>query len=141
MARKWAGLYGLNQDGNKLDMTYEAVGTVVAPIEIAIYAGDNISLSRQAELVNGWQWLYQGIKERNLLDGAPWQGAVLYTGSNINFLTANDRRTESDLATLTEDDVIVALGPNVTATGDTTSLQAAITQLIEFALEETLKAA
>lgn len=141
MARQWAVEYTPDLDADRGDFIFLEIGFEVLPDQIAVYVGDNVRLSRITEINNAWEWLLRGVKERNLLDGPPWQGAVLYTGADADALTTNNRRTESALATLTEDDIMLGIGANVTAQGDTESLWGAFTLLRQFALENNLKAA
>ena len=139
MAKQWL-MSNYNNDGNKLDCTYVAVGAETAGSQISLYIGDAVPEYRQSEIKNAWKWLYEGIKSRNLLDDQ-FKGSLLYTAADINAITINNRRTSTELTPYTDTDVIIGIGANVTALGDTNILEAAIQQLIEFAAEETLKAA
>lgn len=141
MAKQWKLDYLPGKNQSKNGMVYVPTGLEIGADEISVYLGDNVPVSAQVIIVNAWEWLYNGVVERNLLDKAPWAGAILYTGSNWNKLTAADRRTESLLATLTEDDIIIGIGANVTALGDQVFLRTAFRRLREFAMEQTLKAA
>ena len=121
-------------------MAYVPTGLAVGVNEISVYIGDNVPEARQLEFVDAWRWLYAGVRERNLLD-AQFKGVVLYTAANINSLTAENRRTASELTFFTEDDVIIAMGANVTALGERLDIAEAFRALGNFALESTLKAA
>ena len=139
MAKEWTMPFLPAKNGNKLLASYNATGLAVADDNISVYLGDNVPLYPQNTITTGWRWLFDGVMSRNLLDGPPWAGAVLYSGSNWQIMTANDRRTESLLATLTADDIIIGIGLNVTATGDTVMVYDAFKVLIEYAMETDLK--
>lgn len=140
MAKQWYMTFLPDKDGNKLKCTYTDIALDTPGTDISLYVGDTVPLYRQSEIKNAWKWLYQGIKSRNLLD-SQFSGAVLYSGASINALTINNRRTASDIATFNDDDVAIAIGLDSTLVGDVNFLEEAFTQLIEFAAEETLKAA
>lgn len=102
--------------------------------QIAVYALADVDLTRQNEIVNGWKWLFDGIRERNLVDdGGQFQGAICYTYASINDLTVANRRTSSALIDINVDDVVVGLGLNVTTNvkGRTMPLENAISYLAE----------
>jgi len=127
-------------DGNKLNCVATDIPLETPPDDISLYIGDDVPLYRQSEIKNAWKWLYEGVKSRNLLDDQ-FKGSLLYTAVDINAITINNRRTSTELTPYTDSDVIIGIGANVTALGDTNILEAAFQQLIEFAAEETLKAA
>jgi hypothetical protein len=111
------------------------VGIATAVDEVSVYIGDNVNESRQAEIVNAWRWLYNGLMDRNLLEGQ-FKGLDIYSGSNIKFLTAIERRTSVPFATILETDVGIGIGSAVTAFGGVTMILTAIQLLQDFALEK-----
>jgi hypothetical protein len=138
MAKQWTMPFLPAKEGNKLLATYVDTGSVpVADDNITIYIGDDVPFYPQSTYIDGWIWLYNGVVDRLLLDG-PFNGAVLYTGADYQNLTANNRRTESLIASFTTTDVVIGLGLNVTATGSTVMLQNAVYDLVDFARSETL---
>jgi hypothetical protein len=145
MSIQWVATYTPALDSTKQAMAVVGTGADVTANQVALYVGDNVPLYRQVEMIEGWRWLYQGVAERNLLDegtSSAFPGAILYTGSTIDTLmSTTDRRTSSTFADFTEDDVFIGMGSAVTASGDLESLHAVFTQLRQFALEATLKAA
>ena len=114
------------------------IGIQFAVNEISIYIGDSVSEYRQNEIVNGWKWLVDGIRERSLLVAPPFRGAALITGASIDSLTEQNRRTSSDVGDFNADDVMVGIGANVTALGDTMVIDNAFRLLSQFAVETTL---
>lgn len=120
----------------------EGVAAEVGANDIAIYALDNVPLYKQLEIFNAWRWLWNGVRDRNLLD-SQFVGAILYTYSNINILTENDRRTSSALIDLNPEDVVIGIGLNVTTDfrGAVTPLETGFEKLRHAALEQFLKAA
>jgi hypothetical protein len=145
MSIQWVATYTPDLDSTKQDMAVVGTGADVTTNQVAIYVGDNVPLYRQVEMIEGWRWLFQGVAERNLLDegsGSAFPGSILYTGSTIDTLmSTTDRLTSSTFADFTEVDVFIGMGTAVTAAGDTESLHAVFTQLRQFAMEATLKAA
>ena len=140
MATQWFMTFLPDGDGNKLRCEVTNTPLDTPPAVISLYVGDLVPLYRQSEIKNAWKWLYESVKSRNLLDG-PYSGAVLYTGVDINDITSSNLRTSSVLADFNTSDIILAIGLDVTTRGDTNLLEAGFQQLIEFAAEETLKAA
>jgi len=131
--------------GNELNLASIAVTTTpveVAADEVAIYALAGVDLYRQNEIVNGWKWLFNGIRDRNLLDDQ-FNGVKCYSYSDINYLTEPDRRTSSALIDLGTDDIGVGIGEDVTALfhSSSTPLLSAFTDLIDAALERYFKTA
>jgi hypothetical protein len=145
MSIQWVATYTPALDSTKQAMSVVGTGIDLTANQVALYVGDNVPLYRQVEIIEGWRWLSQGVRERNLLDegsGSAFPGALLYTGAPIDgLMSTSDRRTSSTFADFTEDDVFIGMGTAVTAAGDTESLHAVFTQLRQFALEATLKAA
>jgi hypothetical protein len=122
------------------------VAAAVAPANIAIYAGDTVNLSRQVEIITGWSFLYNGIRDRNLINqGAPgtFYGIAIYTGTDVDKKGEFDRRTESVVASFTANDIILAIGGDVSVGfhGATMHLESAFEQLIQHTMTEMLKAA
>jgi len=142
MAKQWkmtVGTTGLVHP-DRTTMAYVETGTEVGANEISVYIGNNVSEARQVEFVAAWRWLYNGVRERNLLD-AQFKGFILYTGASIDSLTTTDRRTESTIASFTDDDVVLGIGSAVTGLGERVDIAEAFKALGNFALESTLKAA
>ena len=101
--------------------------------QIIIYVGANIARRRRSEIINKTKWLFAGVKERNLLDKAPWNAQSLFTASVMDSGTAA-RRTASVFATVTytEDDVMIGWGNWIAATGMTQDLRSAVYKLIHY---------
>ena len=120
----------------------DGIATEVAADRIALYALDNVPTYRQLEIFTGWGFLYNGIRDRNLLD-SQFAGSVLYSATNINKKGENDRRTASLLTSLTADDIVVGLGATVTGNigGAINSLQSAFEKLAEAAKDRFFVAA
>ena len=120
----------------------QGVAAEVGADEISIYALDSVLLHQQLEIFNAWRWLWNGIRDRALLDGS-FTGNILYSGSNIFQLTEPDRRTSSVIAFFDDEDVVVGLGANVTMQilSAVTPLETGFTRLRNAALEQALKAA
>ena len=135
---QWYGTYLPAQEIPKSSRLSTEIALETPPDDISIYIGALVDPARVDEIVNAWKFLYHGIKERNLLDGQ-FISFPLYTYVDIDEITANNRRTSSDMTGLQVTDVVLALGSSVTEYHDTTQLGTAIYGLIEFAMEDTLK--
>ena len=85
--------------------------------EIWVGFGTDVATYRGTEIVNAMKFLMSGIRDRNLLD-AQFKDSALVTACSIDGITANNRRTSSDLATsvVADADVVIAMGTFVTAT-------------------------
>lgn len=124
---------------NKLNVTVSEVIVEVPANNIAIYAGDTVALYRQLEMVTGWNFLWNGIRDRALMD-VQFDGSVLYTGTDIDKKGEFDRRTESVVASFTDNDIIVGIGLGATGEfhGAVLPLDSALEQLIQVARESNL---
>ena len=111
---------------------------IASPIatQIVVGYGAAVEPHRQLEIINGWKWLWEGVRDRNLLD-AQFKGAILISGAPINSLTALNRKTSSTTLDFGADDVFIALGVGVTAHrfGATQILDSGFQMLREFAKE------
>ena len=98
---------------------------------IAVYIGDAVDPGRQNEIINGWKWLWAGVRDRGLLeDGNSFAGAILYTAASINSLTEYNRRTATDTGFFNDDDVMLGLGDAITGSfGAVDQLKVAVDKL------------
>ena len=114
----------------------------VAANEVAIYFGASVSPHRQVEIMGAWAMLWNGIRDRNLLDNQ-FFGAVVYSGVSIDSITEANRRTESSVASFNADDVMIGIDDTVTAAlrGATVMYESAFESLRDNALQLYLKAA
>ena len=128
-----------NRQLKKTDVVITEVITEVPANNIAIYAGSEVALYRQLEMVTGWQFLWNGVRDRNLMD-VQFNGFVLYSGTDIDKKGENDRRTESVVVSFTNNDVIIGIGLGATGefSGAVLPLDSAFEQLIQFARESIL---
>ncbi len=124
---------------NKLNAVVTEVLIEVPANNVAIYAGANIALFRQLEMVTGWEQCWKFIRDEAILD-VQFANAVAYAGTNINSKGEADRRIASDVAFFGPDDVIVGVGVGVNQEfrSANTILDSAIRQLIQVAREDIL---
>ena len=127
----------------ELDLTSLVVTTT--PIEVpddrvAVYALANVPLHRQLEIVDAWYWLWNGVRDRNLLD-SQFAGSKVYSGAPIDDLTIPGRKTASVISFFTADDVVIGLGASVTGAfkGAVVPLESAFEKLREISLERYFK--
>ena len=128
-----------NRALDKNSVTVSEIIIGVSANNMAIYAGADVGLYRQLEMVTGWNFLWNGIRDRSLMD-VQFKGSVLYTGTDIDKKGEFDRRTESVVASFTDNDIIVGIGPGATEefAGAVLPLDSALEQLIQVARESNL---
>ena len=131
--------------GNRsLDLTPIVVTTTSIELpadRIGVYALANVPLYRKLEITNAWRWLYNGIRDRNIL--RDFAAGNAYSGVNIFNIGVPNRRTAGDVATFTANDVVVGIGETARATLDNDAiepLESAFFKLIqvgrEYAIEQ-----
>lgn len=108
----------------------------VDPNDIAISFGDAVEEHRAVEIMNGWEWLWGGVRDRGLLN-EQFVGAVLLTGAPINSLVDASRKTSSTGGDFDENDVFLSIGANIAAdtNGATQMLDSGFRMLREYANE------
>ena len=113
----------------------DPVASVVSD-QILIGYGPLVEPHRQLEMINGWEWLWAGVRDRNLLDDQ-FHGAILLTGAPINSITTANRKTSSITDDFNDDDIFLAIGVDVTLhqKGATQMLDSAFRMLREYAKE------
>ena len=87
--------FAASKQGNKTSIV--VVGTIAAATEgdVALYAGDSVALHRQVEILEGWRWLLNGLRDRNLIDGEmEITDDSIYSASGIDHLNENERVTD-----------------------------------------------
>ncbi len=106
---------------------------------MALYAGATVGLWRQLEMVTGWNFLWNGIRDRALMD-VQFNGFILYSGTDIDKKGEFDRRTASDVISFTDNDIIVGVGAGASGeyAGAVLPLDSALEQLIQAAREHIL---
>ena len=124
---------------DKLSVVETDVLAAPGPSEIVIAIGDTVPEHRALEIMNGWEFLYEGIRDRGLLDDQ-FSGAILISGASVDSLTENNRRTSSTIGDFNDDDVLVGVGLNVATEGGlgrsaTVMIDAGFRQLREYANE------
>ena len=127
----------------ELDLSSLVVTTTPIQVpanRVAVYALANVPMHRQLEIVDAWYWLWNGIRDRNLLD-KQFAGSACYSGAPIDNLTIPGRKTASDVSFFGADDVVVGLGAGVTGSfkGALVPLESAFEKLREIALERYFK--
>ena len=131
-------VHGLITPDNRgiTDITVTETPIEVPVDRVAIYALANVGLYRNLEMVSGWGFLWNGVRDRNLLDDQ-FSGAILYSGTNINKKGENDRRTSSLIASFDPEDIVIGLGSTVTGSikGAVVPLASAFERLIDTAME------
>ena len=113
------------------------VGSVspALPNECILLMGDDVAPHRDIEMINGWRWLWNGIRDRDLLnpDVSPVSNGPLYSAAPIDSLTEYNRLTSWDsVVGITSEMVGIGIGINVFALRGTQMVESAFTLLREF---------
>jgi len=107
--------------GGKKDVVISTPLADPAPTEIWVGFGTAVATRRGSEIVNAMAFLMSGIRDRNLIDrpSPDFLHATMVTAVDIDRITTNGRRTAGDLATavVTDTDVVIAMGLDVTEFG------------------------
>ena len=102
--------------------------------QIQVIISDTVDPLRRVEILNGWRWLYNGLRERSL-DGG-FVGSTLYSSCPIDDLTTPSRKTSTSAAIIEDGDIAIAVGDGLTVlSGATVWLEQAFTQLRDAARE------
>ena len=121
------------------EITLSTTIVEVVDEDIAIYVGDTVPKYRFLEIGNAWRWLWNGVRDRNILKTF---GGRTYSGSDIDSLNIPNRRTSSDLIDYLDNDVFIGIGDQVAIqVGDASIvyLETAFTKLRDFAKEKIFK--
>ena len=112
----------------------------VAANSIAIYTGATVAAYRFVETVNAWRFLINGMRDRNILQQF---AGIVYSGTDIDAIGENDRRTDSVLANFTDNDVIIGVSADAAITFHdwVLMLDTGFEPLIQTAMEGTFKVA
>jgi len=92
-----------------------AVSESLAEVDVngvALYVGATVGDYRATEIINAWRWLWNGIRDRNILQQF---AGVIYSGCDIDFLGEPSRITSAVYADFGDDDVFVGIGQLVVA--------------------------
>jgi len=94
----------------------ESDTVVVTPsTDVAVYIGGGVKRERSVEITEGWTFLLNGIRERNLLAQTDEVTGAISSAIDIDSLgMAKDRRTSWDDNTpVTADDIAIGIGHEV----------------------------
>lgn len=81
-----------------LTIAFAAGLNEVTENQVALYIADGVSYHRTVELVNGFVWLYNGLRDRDIF--YKFAAGPVYTVVNVDFIGEPNRRTASDIAAL-----------------------------------------
>jgi hypothetical protein len=120
--------------------TVDAVDDNGIAIFIGATVGTTVSEARQVEIINAWRFLWNGIRDRNIMQQF---AGVVYSGVDIDNISFASRRTSATFGDFGVNDVFVGIGQLVVAEflDYTLPIETTFTQLTQTALEDTLKAA
>lgn len=109
--------------------------TVPAANEVKLHIADGVDVHRRVEILEGWKWLYSGVRDRALLD-VQFKDQPLATGVPVDDISIPARKTASDPALVAADgDILLSLGLGVTNEGATRKVESAVDSLRDFAKE------
>lgn len=115
-----------------------ATGTIdaVPAGNVSVYA-DFDELYREVEIINGWRWLFNGIRDRNLLERtrneAPGIGAI-YSACPIDSLVEPSRETDwggAGLVLIVPGTIAISVGIDVAANVPFVVIENSIIQLMD----------
>lgn len=122
------------KSSNKRSVVSAVAITPPDPDQIQVIISDTVDPLRRVEILNGWRWLYNGLRERSL-DGG-FVGSTLYSSCPIDDLTTPSRKTSTSAAIIEDGDIAIAVGDGLTVlSGATVWLEQAFTQLRDAARE------
>jgi len=118
----------------------QAVGAVLpaAPDNCVIYLGDDVAMHRKVEIHEGLRWLWNGIRDRDLLNPATSQPGFgpLYSAAPVNRLVEEFRLTSwTDVSGINSTMIAIGIGNNLFGEGATNMHESAFTMLREYLTE------
>jgi hypothetical protein len=114
---------------SKQDVATSAVLSAPAVNQIGIHIADAVDISRRNEITEGWRWLWNGVRDRALLD-IQFRDLPLASGVPVNDISIPARKTASDPTLVVADgDILISMGSGVTDNGATEKLESAFSQL------------
>lgn len=127
------------RQGSKLLITQTVTPVEVDVNNIAIYTLSAVPDYRQLEIINAWRWLWNGVRDRNIL--TDFAAGPVYSAVSIDKIGETDRRTSTDLVSLNTDDVVIAIGATARSVDATNILESGFAMLRDHAREAGLLAA
>lgn len=126
-----------DKDGRKANISSVAILQDVIAGQVSVAIGDSVPKHRALETLNGWRWLWNGLRDRNLLTITNVGTGPIYTYADIDSLTEFNRRTTWTGAVAIQANDIVLMIHNDVAQGvqATVMLESAVAMLIQFCKE------
>jgi len=125
-----------NRQVNKADVVIE---DVVAALPVAgsirLYIGGSVAVHRQVEIMNGWKWLYNGIRDRSLVSIDNADIGALLTACDIDRLDEFNRKTSWGSLNVEATDIGLGMAGDLYVVGATEVLEAGYIALWESYLE------
>ncbi len=124
-------------EANKRAVVESATVSPPADNQIQLIMKDTVDFTRRVEALEGWRWLWRGLRERGILTGGSgFEGSIVYTSCPIDSLTIPARKTQTSAAIMIDGDIAIAIAANLSIPhGATEMLEAAFTRLRESAKE------
>ena len=120
---------------SKPDFTTSNVLSNPASNEVKIHIADGVDIFRRVEILEGWRWLWNGIRDRALLD-VQFKDARITSAVPVNDISIEARKTASDPTVIVDPgDIIISIGADVTNDGATQKLESVFQSLRNFAKE------
>ena len=125
------------QDVDKRDFSVGVISPKPVSDSIIVVIGDDVDY-RQVETLNALKWLWNGVRDRDLLDSGvsvPGNGQLV-SACNIDAISPANRRTAwGDTVVLTEGDVGIMVGTDMFGQGAINYLESAFKAAIDFTRE------
>ena len=82
---------------------------------MVIQIADTVDIGRRLEILEGWRWLWNGLRDRDILAGGNFAGILVFSSCPVNGLREEERKTTGDNTIVLDGDIAIALSPNLTA--------------------------
>lgn len=128
-------------NGGEADKTaVVAVSTIAPPIasQIQLIIKDTVDVSRRVEILEGWRFLWNGVRDNGILNGDKgFLGNDVYVSCPIDDLRGPGRKFSTDPAIMLDGDIALSLDASVSVggAGAVNSLESAFKRLRESAGE------
>jgi len=125
-----------NRQVNKEDVVIEDVAAALpADGSLILYIGDTVAQYRQNEIMNGWKWLWNGLRDRSLVNISGGNIGALLSACDIDRLDEFNRKTSWGSLNVTGNDIGVGMGGECYVIGATEVMEAGFIALWESYLE------
>ena len=126
-----------DRQADKREITVATVAADVASGEVSVLIGGSVQPHRAVEILNGWRWLWNGIRDRDLLTITNGTSGPIYSYAQIDRLTEENRRTTwTGAVDIQVDDIAIAIHNDVAQQLRATNMiESAVAMLCDYCRE------